>query len=170
MTLYDICRLPGRIWNKVIVNPVLRISFGTCGKQVTVGSGFQVSGISNIHVGNRVSLGTGNLFLTTRAKVVIGDDVMTSANVTFITGGHRYDIPGRPMVDIKECEKLPEDDRDIILEGDNWIGANVTILKGVSVGKGAVVAAGAVVTKSVPPFSIVAGVPARVVKNRFLPK
>lgn len=52
-------------------------------------------------------------------------------------------------------------------EGDNWICTNACILKGVTVGKGAVVAAGAVVTKDVPPYSIVAGAPARVIKMRF---
>ena len=55
----------------------------------------------------------------------------------------------------------------MILEGDNWICANACILKGVRVGKGAIVAAGAVVTKDVPPYSIVGGVPARVIKMRF---
>ena len=60
-----------------------------------------------------------------------------------------------------------EDDEDVIFEGDNWIGANSTILKGVTIGKGAVVAAGSVVSKDVMPYSIVGGVPARIIKMRF---
>lgn len=55
----------------------------------------------------------------------------------------------------------------MIFAGDNWIGANSTILKGVTVGEGAVVAAGALVNKNVPPYAIVGGVPARVIKMRF---
>ena len=70
------------------------------------------------------------------------------------------------MIDITNDEKRPEDDRDIIFDGDNWIGANSIILKGVVVGVGAVIAAGAVVTKDVPPYSIVGGVPAKVIKMR----
>ena len=92
---------------------------------------------------------------------------MTGPRVTMITGGHRYDIKERPMKSIGNEEKLPENDLDIILEGDNWIGANATILKGVTVGQGAVIAAGAVVTKDVLPYSIVAGVPAKMIKMRF---
>ena len=55
----------------------------------------------------------------------------------------------------------------MVIEDGCWIGANVTILKGVTIGRGSVVAAGAVVTRSCPPYSIVGGVPARVIKPRF---
>ena len=55
----------------------------------------------------------------------------------------------------------------MVVEDGCWIGANVTILKGVTIGRGSVVAAGAVVTRSCPPYSIVGGVPARVIKPRF---
>ena len=57
--------------------------------------------------------------------------------------------------------------RPIIIKNDVWIGANVVILPGVTIGNGAVVAAGAVVTKSVPPYAIVGGVPAKILKYRF---
>ncbi len=53
------------------------------------------------------------------------------------------------------------------MKGDNWIGANSTILKGVTIGEGAIVAAGALVIKDVPPYSIVGGVQAKVLKYRF---
>lgn len=55
----------------------------------------------------------------------------------------------------------------MVVEDGCWIGANVTILKGVTIGRGSVVAAGAVVTRSCPPYSIIGGVPARVIKPRF---
>jgi len=71
------------------------------------------------------------------------------------------------MMSVTDAEKRPEDDRDIVFEGDNWIGANVTIPKGVTIGEGSVIAAGAVVTKDVPSYSIVGGVPAKVIKMRF---
>ncbi len=166
MTLYDFGNFFPRAWNRVIRTPIIRGSMASCGKHVSIGKGFRAAGISNISVGHHVSLGSDNHFLTTIATVTIGDYVMTSTNVTFITGGHDYRDKDRPMILIPENEKPPEIDQPIVLEGDNWIGANVTILKGVTIGYGAVVAAGAVVTKSVPPYTIVGGVPAKVIKQR----
>ena len=92
---------------------------------------------------------------------------MLGPNVTIITGGHRTDLIGRYMTTVTNEEKRPEDDRDVIFEGDNWIGANATILRGVTVGQGAIIAAGAVVTKDVTPFSVWGGIPARCIKQRF---
>lgn len=58
----------------------------------------------------------------------------------------------------------------VVVEEKVWIAANATILKGVRIGKDAVVAAGSVVTKDVPPYAIVGGVPAKVIKMRFTPE
>lgn len=59
---------------------------------------------------------------------------------------------------------------DIIIGNDVWIGANCIILDGLTIGDGAVIAAGAVVTKNVPPYAIVGGNPARIIKYRFTPE
>ena len=72
---------------------------------------------------------------------------------------------GKYILDI--TEKLPENDAPVVIEDDVWCGANVTILKGVTIGRGSVIAAGSVVTRSIPPYSIAGGVPARVIKKRF---
>ena len=74
------------------------------------------------------------------------------------------------MISVKDSEKLPENDQDVIICDDVWIGANVTVLKGVNIGCGSIVAAGEVVTKNIPPYSIAGGVPARVIKDRFSPE
>ncbi len=167
MNLYDTFMIFSRIFNKLVVNPVKLVSVGKHGKKVHFGRKVRFFGIQNTYFGNDISLGEGNLLMCTRAKIIMGDHIMTGPNVTMITGGHRYDIPGRTMKSIGNDEKLPENDMDIILEGDNWIGANSTILKGVTIGEGSIVAAGAVVVKDVPPYSIVGGVPAKVIKMRF---
>ena len=64
-------------------------------------------------------------------------------------------------------EKLPENDKEVNIEDDVWVGANVTILMGVTISRGSVIAAGAVVNKSCPPYSIIGGIPAKVIKPRF---
>lgn len=69
------------------------------------------------------------------------------------------------MFDVKK--KREDDDLPVIIEDETWIGCNVTILKGVTIGRGAIVSAGSVVTKDVPCYSIVGGIPAKVLKYRF---
>lgn len=121
----------------------------------------------NIHFGKKIFLGRGGVFMCTDAPITIGNNCMFGPNVTMITGDHRVDYIGKYMVDVGINDKLPENDQPIVLEGDNWIGANSTILKGVTIGVGAVVAAGALVNHDVPPYAIVGGVPAKVLKYRF---
>lgn len=151
---------------KVISEPIDRALLESHGKNVHFGKGVH-GNLENVSCGSNVSFGENNLFLTSKAKVYIGDNVMFGPGVTVITGDHRMDAVGKPMIAITDAEKLPQNDQDIIIEGDNWIGANATILKGVTIGEGAVVAAGAVVVRDVEPYSIVGGVPARVIRNRF---
>lgn len=122
---------------------------------------------NNISIGSDVHIGRNNLFMCSRAAIEIGSHVMFGPNVTIITGDHRMDLIGRYMTSVKDEEKLECNDLPVYIIGDNWIGANVTILKGVTIGEGAVVASGAVVTKDVPEYAIVGGVPAKVFKYRF---
>lgn len=119
----------------------------------------------NIEVGDDVSIGWGAVLLASESKIRIGKKVLLGPNVTIIGGNHRTTVPGKFMYDV--TEKQPEDDQDVIIEDDVWIGSGATILKGVRVGRGSIVAAGAVVNQNVPPYAIVGGVPARVISMRF---
>lgn len=92
--------------------------------------------------------------------------MITGPNLTVITGDHKY-IAGRWIDSVKANEKEDFYDQDVTIEEDVWIGANVTILKGVTVGRSSIVAGGALVIKDVPPYSIVAGVPAKVIKMKW---
>jgi acetyltransferase-like isoleucine patch superfamily enzyme len=69
------------------------------------------------------------------------------------------------MADIHE--KRVDDDANIVIDDDVWIASGATILRGVHIGRGAIIAAGAVVTKNVPPYSLMGGVPARVLRMRW---
>lgn len=122
---------------------------------------------NNVYCGTDIHIGKNNLFMCALAPVKIGDHVMFGPNVTIITGDHRIDLVGRYMTTVCNEEKLPENDQPVVFEGDNWISANAIILKGVTVGKGAIIACGAVVNRDVPPYAIVGGIPAKVIKYRF---
>jgi len=119
----------------------------------------------NIQAGDCVHLGRGAVLMAGRSKIRIGRKVMFGPEVAIIAGNHNTSEVGRFMYDVEE--KRPEDDRDVVIEDDVWVGARAVVLQGVTIGRGAVVAAGAVVARSVPPYAIVAGVPARVLRFRW---
>ncbi|NMD70174.1 acetyltransferase [Bacillus sp. DNRA2] len=139
---------------------------GEFGKNVYIGKGCSIN-YKNVYVGDNVSIGSDCIFMSTVAKIKIGSNIMFGPHVFMITGDHRIDYLGKNMIDVKEKEKLPENDEDIVINDDVWIGANSIILKGVTIGEGSVIAAGSVVTKNVQPYSIVAGIPAKKIKDRF---
>lgn len=142
-----------------------------CGKGVYIrpmSSDFK--GIENMSVGEGTSIPKGSTFYCTNAPLTIGKKVIFGPHPTIITGDHRIDIIGKHIIDVTDAEKLPENDLPVVIEDGVWCGANVTILKGVTIGRGSVIAAGAVVTKSCAPYSIIGGVPARLIKMRFTPE
>lgn len=143
-----------------------------CGKGVYIrpmSSDFK--GLWNLSVGDGTSIPKGSTIYCTEAPCTIGKKVLFGPHPTIITGDHRIDIPGKYMTDVTVEEKFVDGvnvyDQPVVIEDDVWVGANVTILKGVTIGHGSVVAAGAVVTKSCPPYSIIGGVPAKVLRKRF---
>ncbi len=96
-------------------------------------------------------------------RLTIGENALIAAGARFIDHNHGIAL-GAPI------KGQPETSAPITVGPDVWIGANALILQGVSIGEGAVVAAGSVVTRSVPAFTIVAGAPARPVRDRREPR
>ena len=143
-----------------------RNRFGRCGVQFHFDPRGTYS-YENIYCGDHVSLGERPALMATRSKIIVGNHVIFGPEVVVRGGNHRIDLVGRFMDTVAEGEKRPQDDRDVVIGDDVWIGTRAIILHGVTIGRGAVVAAGAVVTKDVPPYAIVAGVPARIVKYRW---
>lgn len=135
----------GHIGNNVILTPPL-----TCTKH-------------NTYIYDDVSIAAHAHLSTPNAKIIIKGNCAIAEHLTIHTGNHARVI-GTFVSDITEETKPQGFDHDVIIEKDVWIGSNVTILAGVTIGRGATIAAGAVVNKNVPPYSIVGGVPAKVIK------
>lgn len=143
-------------------------SMKSCGKHVLLRPiSSDIKGLENLSVGDYTIIPKRSTIYCTRAELRIGRKVILGPCPTIITGDHRIDIVGKYIADVTDADKLPEQDSPVVIEDDVWCGANVTILKGVTIGRGSVVAAGSVVTKSCPPYSIMGGVPAKVLKMRF---
>jgi acetyltransferase-like isoleucine patch superfamily enzyme len=121
----------------------------------------------NIRVGHHVNLGAGPTLLATLSDIRIGNHVLFGPGVTVRGGNHRFDVVGRYTDTVTEAEKRPADDLGVVIEDDVWVGGSATILSGVTIGRGSIIGASAVVTTSVPPYSIVGGNPARVIRARF---
>lgn len=112
-------------------------------------------------IGNHTHLGN-NLLIMVAKRIEIGNHCLIANDVTIADNdGH----PTAPDKRLKYLPPEPEDCREVIISDNVWIGKGSIILKGVYIGEGAVIAAGSVVTKDVPPFTVVAGNPARVVKQ-----
>lgn len=107
------------------------------------------------------------MFLSSDSYIKIGDKVLFGPNVSIVGGNHATHIIGKFMADYELCDKRPSDDRPVVIEEDVWVGTGAYILNGVTVRRGAIVAAGAVVTKDVPPYAVVGGVPAKIIKYRW---
>lgn len=114
---------------------------------------------AGLRVGDRSSIGP-YCYIGCSGFISIGQDVMLAPGVRLFAEDHLFD-------DATETIKSQWVDRaPILIEDDCWIASGATITSGVRVGHGSVVAAGSVVTRDVPPMSVVAGVPARVIRSR----
>lgn len=108
----------------------------------------------NVFIGKGTIINHGCLLYVT-GGLRIGEGVSISAGTWLVTGSHEINDPHFPAIF-----------KPIVIGNHVWIGMRATILAGVTIGEGAVIMAGAVVTRDVPPFAIVGGVPAKVIKQR----
>ena len=108
----------------------------------------------NIEIGKNVFINHACTFMD-RGGITLEDHVLIGPKVNLITTGHPLELENRRSTISKP----------IVIKKYAWLGANVTVMPGVTIGENAIVAAGAVVTKDVPANTIVAGVPAKLIRN-----
>lgn len=137
------------------------------GRDVSIGSGTMIRPTGNyggeagvgLRMGDRSSFGP-NCFVGCSGEITIGNDVMVGPGVRLFSENHIFD-------DLDQTIKDQGVKREFLRIGNNvWIGSGATITAGVTVGNGVVVAAGSVVTRDVPDNSLVAGIPARLIRSR----
>lgn len=164
-----------RLWVRLFLNPLIHKKGGNAlirkrtvmdvmpfndfalGKDSTIEDFATVNnGMGPVIIGDRCRVGISNVLI---GPVKIGDDVIIAQNVVISGLNHGYEDISVPI------RKQPCTTREITIDDEAWIGANVVITAGVTIGKHAVVAAGSVVTKDVKPYSIVAGNPAKVIRE-----
>jgi acetyltransferase-like isoleucine patch superfamily enzyme len=118
-----------------------------------------ISGVGEVRIGDQTTIGH-NSVLVSRQRIEIGNNTMLAAFCYVLDNDHEFDHPSVP---------IPEQGLRISpvkIGNDVWVGAHSIILRGVTIGDGAVVAANSVVTQDVPPYAVVAGSPAKIVKYR----
>lgn len=114
------------------------------------------NGVGDVHIGDRTRIGIGNVVI---GPVNIGNDVILAQNIVMSGLNHVYEDINTPI------HLQPVTTGTITIEDECWLGANVVVTAGVTIGRHSVVAAGAIVTKDIPPHSIAVGNPARVIKQ-----
>lgn len=126
---------------------------------ISAGVSFVVTATGSITLGNRVYIGK-SCVLASAIGITIGDNTMLAEFVSVIDADHGVEKNGIPIRD-QELKPFP-----VTIGSDVWVGRGSAILKGISIGDGAIIGANSVVTHDVPPFAIVCGSPARMIKHR----
>jgi acetyltransferase-like isoleucine patch superfamily enzyme len=164
-----------RLWVQLLVNPfvhkkgrgssikwrtridVMPFNRFDMGKNSTIEDFCTINnGVGDVIIGNNTLIGMSNVLI---GPITIGNDVIFAQNIVVSALNHEYADVTTPI------HKQKVNVSPIIVEDDCWIAANAVITAGVTIGKHSVVAGGAVVTKNVPPYSVAAGNPAKVIKQ-----
>lgn len=134
--------------------------FAKCGENVVIGWGFEINRPDRLFLGSHIYIGPKAVF-NSLGGIRIHTGVIVGPNLHIYSVNHKY---------TDGIETLPFDSREILkpveIHRYVWIGGDVIIVPGVTIGEGAVVGAGSVVVKDVPPLAVVAGSPAKVMKYR----
>ena len=148
-----------------------RKSFPNITETSIISSNVRVYNKKNLIMEENTLIGEDSVIMNPRAPFIMKKYSFTAREVLVIDGNH-MSIIGMPMIKVTDRIKDANPDgyrynAPVVVEEDVWIGARAILLSGVTIGRGSIVAAGAVVTKDVPPYCIIGGVPARVLRQKW---
>lgn len=138
--------------------------FGAIGRTTIVSSTSQVV-TQNMYLDDYVTIQGHNNFISHKGKLIVKKYSVISAGCLIIPGAHTLKV-GLPFW-LSAKHHIADKEDDIIIGEDCWIGAGCILLPGIKIGRGCVVGAGSVVTKDIPDYAVVAGVPARIIATKF---
>lgn len=174
--------IPG--FSGIILRRIIFVNkFNKCGKNLILSPGIEISGFENIQLGDNVQISKrcsihahnygklliGNNFgmnvnstlgASDNGEIIIGDNVMIAQNVVIRSSNHKFDDISIPI------SMQGHTGGRIVVGNGCWIAANVVITSNVNIGEHSIIAAGAVVTNDIEPYSIVGGVPAKLIRKR----
>lgn len=176
-----VASIPGRT-GKLLRNIILKVTIKHVGWRVYLDVGIKITGRKNIvlgkninihrmsalcahdgllEIGSNVSINSNTCIASANGgSIIIGNHVLIAQNVVIRAADHAHN-----RIDIPISQQGHVGGKIVIHDGV-WIAANVVVTRNVTIGEGAIVAAGAIVTKDVPPYSVVAGIPAKIIAQR----
>ena len=157
--------LISRIYNILFFRPFIRFKLKKAGKNLKIGHNSEFYNPQFFEIGNDFFSGPYSYFVTNKNNPVkIGDSVMFGPFCKIIGGNHDLKYNKNHM---RFNSKIDHFHAEIVLENGVWVGANTTILSNTKLSEGAVVGAQSLVNKYVPPYTISAGCPIKIIKPRF---
>lgn len=167
--LYKIDNLPAKL-----IFAIEKSEYGYFSKTAFLGLPQISSCPKKVFLYDNVNIWEGAKFIispvSSSGRFIVKKGSRCAQNLTVITGNHIKKYPLDTLRHINHINRSGDIDLDIIIEEEAWIGINVTLLAGAKIGRGAIIGAGSVIRKSVPPYSIVIGDPARVISFVFTPE
>lgn len=144
----------------------LKHEFGSCGKNTILLYPLRIYSPKSVFIEDNVKLSSGLHILNAPSeKVIIKKYTVFAANCTIAPNSHKSTVTIPQF--LLGASHVNDYSSDIIIDEDVWLGTGVTILAGVHIGRGCIVGAGSLVTKSLPPYSVAVGSPARIIKKNF---
>lgn len=157
------------LWDKYILQPMYKSRLGYCGKNVSMRNlrSLPSRAVSRMYLYDNVVMKS-FCMISVSGKFIMKKNSGASSGLVIITGNHQRE-QGRWFI-TEALDHRIDIEQDIVVEEDVWIGSGVTLLAGVKIGRGATIGAGSVCIRSVPPYAIVMGNPAKIVGFNFTPE